>query len=224
LAYTRLSVDIDIWRADGHTAERDPVSSTEMEYNPQFSPDGKRIAFESDRSGPEEIWVANSDGTNPAQLANFGRHCGSPRWSPDGRRIVFDGYMVSGRWDIWVFDSSGGTPRELTKGPGNSATPSFSHDGKWVFSANDRTGRNEIFRAPFGGGAAVQVTHSGGTRPQESPDGQTVYYPKSGSWRDPVGLYETSIAGGEERPSGVSVIDQAFSGNGEWHLLHRTCR
>ena len=210
LVYARSSLDFHIWRADGHTTERHPVSSTEVEYNPQFSPDGKRIAFESDRSGPEEIWVANSDGTEPMQLTHFGRHCGSPRWSPDGRWITFDAYMVSGRWDLWAVDSNGGTPRELTNGLGSSTVPSFSHDGKWVYFANDRSGRAEIFRAPFRGGTTVQVTHSGGGSPQESANGQTVYYLKSGSWRTPSALYEASISGGEERPSGVNVMGPTF--------------
>lgn len=81
LAYTRWSFDIDFWRADGHTLARHPASSTELEWEPQFSPDGKRIAFESDRSGPQEIWVTNRDGTEAMPLTHFGHWCGSPRWS-----------------------------------------------------------------------------------------------------------------------------------------------
>jgi eukaryotic-like serine/threonine-protein kinase len=210
LAYVHLSLDIHIWRANGHTAERDPVSSTEVEYNAHFSPDGKRIAFESDRSGPEEIWVANSDGANPVQLTNFGRHCGSPRWSPDGRWIAFDAYMASGRWEVWVIDSNGGTPRQLTTGPGNSIGPSFSNDDGWVYFSSDRTGGWEVFRVPFGGGTAVQVTHSGGAVPLESVDGQTIYYLKGQSLRTPSTLYKVSIAGGEERSVGVHVMRGAF--------------
>lgn len=145
LAYSRLFLDMDIWRANGHSTERDPVSSTKNDGNPQFSPDGKRIAFESDRSGPGEIWVANSDGTNPVQLTNFGRHSGSPRWSPDGQSIAFNSYAVSGRWQVWIVASSGGMPRRLTDGAASSKIPSFSHGGKWVYFADDRTGRDEIF-------------------------------------------------------------------------------
>ena len=88
----RDSFDIDFWQADGHTMTRHPASSTELEWGPQFSPDGKRIAFESDRSGPQEIWVANPDGTHAIQLTHFGRHSGSPSWSLDGRWISFDAY------------------------------------------------------------------------------------------------------------------------------------
>jgi Tol biopolymer transport system component len=162
--------------------------------------------FESDRSGPEEIWVASSDGTNPVQLTNFGRHCGSPRWSPDGQWIAFDAYMVSGHYEVWIVGSNGGKPRQLTSSPGRSIVPSFSHDGKWVYFADDRTGRDEIFRVPFTGGAPVQITHSGGRWPQESVDGQTVYYEAGSN----AVLHEVPAAGGQEHSLGVHIDDAAF--------------
>jgi Tol biopolymer transport system component len=65
LVYARAGSNVHLWRADGQTAERHPVASTRDELNARFSPDGRRIAFESDRSGPEEIWAANADGAQP---------------------------------------------------------------------------------------------------------------------------------------------------------------
>lgn len=207
MAYVRWLLDIDIWRADGHIAERDPASSTQLEWEPQFSPGGKRIAFESDRSGPQEIWVANKDGTEPLQLTNFGRHCGSPRWSPDGHWIVFDAYMGNGLREIWSIKSSGGKPQQLAGGPGSSDVPSFSHDGKWIYFGNDRTGHHEIYKLPFAGGAAMQVTYSGGYSPQESIDGQTIYY-LDAFWSGV--LHEAPAAGGQDRSLGVGVAYCAF--------------
>lgn len=208
LAYSRWSLDVDIWRANGHTSERDPVSSTEVDNNPQFSPDGGRIAFESARSGPLEIWVANSDGTNPVQLTHFGHQSATPRWSPDGRWIVFSAYTGSGDQDIWVIDSSGGKPRQITTGPGGSLLPSFSHDGKWIYFASNRTGHSQIFRVPFGGGAQEQLTHKGGSCALESVDAKTVYYLHV--VRPSVQLYEVPVRGGEERSLGVDVLGRAF--------------
>ena len=204
LAYVHRSRDIDIWRTDGRTPQRHPVSSTEVDLSPQFSPDGKRIAFESDRSGPEEIWVANADGSEPLQVTHFGRYCGSPHWSPDGRWIAFDVFMESGVWDIWAVESKGGNPRRLTSGPGSSNVPSFSRDGKWVYFGSTRTGRPEVFRVPFAGGTAVQTTRSGGAAPLESVNGRLIYFTKNN------GLYESTIAGDEERPLGIVVFRNTF--------------
>src|SRR4051794_33456596 len=66
------------------------ISSTD-DYHPQYSPDGSKIAFASRRSGKEEIWVVNSDGSSPVQLTSFnGPATGCPRWSADGKSLAFD--------------------------------------------------------------------------------------------------------------------------------------
>ncbi len=213
LAYTRIADDIHIWRTDGHTAERHPVSSTRTEYNPQFSPDGKRIVFESNRSGPEEIWVANADGTGLAQLTTIGRHSGSPHWSPNGQWIVFDSRAAGGRWDVWAIDSAGGTPRQLTRGPGDANVPRFSYDGKLVYFHSSRTGRLEVFRVPFPEGQAVQVTHNGGAFPQESQDGKTLYFAKPDS-----GVWQMATDGGEEHSTGMDVLAGELVSNGAYFI------
>ena len=84
-----------IWRLGGPKAsarERGPrklIDSGQGDTSPAYSPDGRRIAFGSRRSGEESIWVSDSDGTNPVQLTTFA-FAGTPRWSPDGRKLVFD--------------------------------------------------------------------------------------------------------------------------------------
>jgi Tol biopolymer transport system component/predicted Ser/Thr protein kinase len=202
LVYTRTGTNLHLWRADGQTAERHPVASTRDELNARFAPDGRRIAFESDRSGPEEIWAANTDGTQPVQLTNIGRHSGTPDWSPDGRWIAFDSIGLDGLWQIWVIDAGGGTPRQLTTGPSSNVRPRFSHDGKWILYSASLARRSDVYRVPLGGGAPVQVTHNGNspTSAQDSTDGKTVYFPKAGAlWQIPAG-------GGEERSVGIGVL------------------
>jgi len=213
LAFVRWSHDVDIWRADGHSAQRHPVSSTELEWAAQYSPDGTRIAFESDRSGAQEIWVARSDGRDPVQITNFGSHCGTPQWSPDGHWIVFDAYMGNGGWDIWTVASEGGTPRRLTTGdvtsPGTSNVPSFSHDGKWVYYSSYKT-VVRVYRVPFAGGIAEPVTQDNRYGPAlDSADGKTLYYFRNaGRFRQ---LWSRPLGGGSERPvEGVEVAYRPF--------------
>lgn len=170
------------------------LSSNEQDSSPQFSPDGARIAFQSWRSGTQEIWICSADGGDPVQLTSFGGALtGSPRWSPDGRQIAFDS-RPDGRAHIFLVSPDGGTPRALTTGQYNDIVPSWSPDGKWIYFGSNRSGSWQIWALPAAGGAAHQVTTNGGMIAQPSPDGMWIYYTKnaqSGLWRIPV-------AGGSE--------------------------
>jgi Tol biopolymer transport system component len=180
LAYTQgPGYDIDLWRYQaGSGSAKKFVQSTGHDVNPQFSPDGKQVVFVSDRTtGCREIWVAGADGKKQMQLTNdSNRVNGTPRWSPDGRWIAFDRLASDGQADVDVMDSSGGQRRRLTPFPSDESVPSWSRDGKWVYFRSNRGGRNEIWKIPFAGGEAVQVTDGGGYVAFESWDGKTLYY------------------------------------------------
>ena len=209
LAYSNLSSHSSIWRipAPGGWA-RDVksteslnrktrfISSTRDDLAPQFSADGKRIAFMSARSGDLEIWLCDSDGSNPVQLTFFrGSLVTNPRWSPDGRRVAFDS-DVAGEFDIWVISVDGGKPQQLTTDPANDGNPSWSRDGKWIYFDSARTGVQQVWKVPATGGDATQVTRDGGFAPLESPDGKFIYYTKdlvdSSLWRVPIEGGQTS--------------------------------
>jgi Tol biopolymer transport system component/DNA-binding winged helix-turn-helix (wHTH) protein len=168
------------------------ISSTQNDLHPQFSPDGKRIAFVSERSGNFEIWVCNSDGSSPVQLTSFhGPVVTTPRWSPDGRRIAFDSSAGGGEFDIWVIGVDGGKPVRMTTHPANDGNPSWSRDGRWIYFDSKRTGEQQVWKMPADGGEAIQVTRDGGYAPLESPDGKFLYYTKylwpTSLWRVPLG-------------------------------------
>ena len=111
----------------GPAVPRAPSSSAD--YAPSFSPDGTRLAFSSNRSGTEEVWLAEADGANPRQLTHLGAHiAGSPRWSPDGKHIVFHA-RVPDVAQIYVVDADGGLPRRITNGARSFFMPSWSTDG-----------------------------------------------------------------------------------------------
>lgn len=191
LAFVNSVTDANIWRvaASGDSAPRRLIASTLLDSSPQYSPDGSRIAFRSNRSGNDEIWVCDRDGQNAAPLTHIdGRTTGSPRWSPDGRYIAFDS-RVAGNADIYVIPAAGGPPRRFTSEPSNDVVPSWSRDGRFIYFGSNRTGSWQIWRQPLGQGPAVQVTRNGGFAAFEEPGGKYVFYAsneKPGLWRIPV--------------------------------------
>ena len=201
LAYTRQYQNCNLWRIP--LASKGPAqifnSSPREDVSGVYSPDGKRVAFSSDRSGAFEIWLADSDGSHPQQLTAFrGPITGSPRWSPDGKWIAFDS-RPGGHSAVFVIPSEGGGPRRLTEGQHDDLLPNWSHDGASVYFCSNRSGESQIWRLPAAGGTPVRITTNGGFESLESPDGVWLYYSKEsgGMWR---------------RQSGVANEEKVFSG------------
>jgi Tol biopolymer transport system component len=237
LVYVRSFDDYNIWRVEtsgpGAAASSPPVSfiaSTKGEWFPQFSPDGRRVVFASNRSGEGGIWLADADGSNVVQLAPMGAYAtGGSRWSPDGERIVFHSNR-EGQPEVWMVPAAGGKPRNLSSHPGNDAFPSFSRDGKWIYFSSNRSGMFQIWKMPASGGDAVQVTHNGGWVPLESPDGAYVYYLQtmdapSPLWRLPVSggvpdkVLEGVVLGNYAvREGGIYYIDRPTGQGGVYYL------
>jgi Tol biopolymer transport system component len=201
LAYSVSAGDTDIWRLElddtGRAAKPATklIVSTRIDHTPEYSPDGRRIAFGSDRSGNHEIWVSNSDGSNAMKLTSFdGPYVADPRWSPDGRFIAFG---ASGEQStVYVISSDGGTPRRVVAG----SLDGWSRDDKWIYFSSDLKGNHELWKAPVNGNP-VQVTRRGGTGGVESPDGRFLYYKKTAN--GVTSLWKAPVEGGEE----VRILD-----------------
>ncbi|HEV3202532.1 MAG TPA: protein kinase [Bryobacteraceae bacterium] len=178
MAFVRGGIDTDVWRYDlkGTEAPRKWIASTAYDVSGEYSPDGKRIVFSSNRAGSRELWVSDADGANAVQITHFGGPvAGTPRWSPDGRQIAFDG-RPDGNADIFVVGSEGNELRRLTDAPGEDARPEWSHDGKWIYFSSNRGGDNQIWRVPAEGGAAVPVNKGRGMSLRASADGNWLFY------------------------------------------------
>ena len=210
LVFYRLLRNYNIWRYHMNGGMEPFIVSSLGDGEPEFSPDGTRIAFASSRSGEAlEIWVALADGSKPIQMTNgLGRHQGSPSWSPDGRWIAFDSEGQDGHWGNYVMDAAGSAPRRITLGPSNEVMPFWSRDGKWLYFRSDRTGRSEIWRVPFAGGPQERVTRNGGYTAYESVDGQTLFYTKGRGNSEP--LFARLLSGGAERQVLPSIYLKSF--------------
>jgi Tol biopolymer transport system component len=216
LAFATLKWDLNIWRIDLKGPGEEPglpfrfIASTEVEYYPAFSPDGRRIAFMSQRSGTQEIWICDKDGSKAAQLTSFGGAAiYGPSWSPDSQNIAFTVAQKGMKDDVYVVSVNGGTPRRMTTDPAEDKWPYWSHDGKWIYFSSTRTGREEIWKMPSRGGEAVPITRNSGDAPQESPDGKFLYYMKG--WPDSTSVWRASVDGNQE----AKVLDSVHS-EGQW--------
>ena len=200
LVYTWKLFNANLWRLDVHTKERKKIiSSTYSQNRSQYSPNGSKIAFQSNQSGDNQVWTCDADGSNCLQITTFegGRQGGSPSWSPDGRSLALDS-NAEGQPEIYVVAADGGAkPRRITNDPLNDILPSWSHDGRWIYFTTDRSRKYEIWKTPKDGGQAIQVTRSGGYMAIESPDGKHIYYTKF-SQETPKRLFRMPVEGDKE--------------------------
>ncbi len=191
--------------AAGGTAEcLTQDSGIALNFDPRYSPDGKSIAFSSDRNGQNSLWVMDADGANPRLVADGGEFwLTQADWAPDGHSLAATKYLIqrlpSADWTIssriWRFPVDGSTPTQLI-GPGLTyvVAPTFSPDGQSRYyedmdkprMAHDMflvSDGHLIRRLDLASGESFAVTESGAPRPygfaaapQLSPDGKTLAF------------------------------------------------
>jgi Tol biopolymer transport system component/DNA-binding winged helix-turn-helix (wHTH) protein len=178
LAYASGHDNMNVWGVDlhgkGKLTPKLLISSTRAQSGPDISPDGKKIAFESDRSGWREVWVSDFDGSNPVQLSDFHSLTGTARWSPDGGRIVFDS-KESGISGLYLIDPHGGPSHKISAIPQDASVPSWSRDGRWIYFTSDAPPDSGLYKAAPEGGNAVLLSRTLGYNVQEANDGSLYF-------------------------------------------------
>ena len=195
VAFVEETADENIWEITPNQKPNSLIRSTRADHSQQFSPDGTKIVFASERTGSYEIWLADADGKNQRQLTDGNGSAGSPRFSPDGKFIAFDA-QTAGNSDVFVISVNGGNTRRLTENHKNNSLAAWSVDGNSIFFLSNRAGDDQIWKIPTTGGEALQITRQGAFEMFAAPDGKQIIYSKGGG---KSGLWSVLIDGSEEK-------------------------
>jgi Tol biopolymer transport system component len=149
------SGNVEVWVCDSDglnsvqlTSFRGPEVST-----PRWSPDGGRIAFDSDAEGEFDIWVIGANGGKPQRMTTDPANDGNPSWSRDGHWIYFDSART-GEQQVWKIPASGGEAIQVTRDGGFA--PLESPDGKFLYYVKSLV-ETSLWKIPVEGGRGAKV-------------------------------------------------------------------
>ena len=169
----------NIWQYDNsrETLTRLTFGGTVNGY-PTWTPDGKRIAFTSNKEGQLNIFWQLADGSGGLERLTTSDDSQTPNsWSPDGKLLAFNVINPTTGIDIWVFRMSDRKAQPFLETPSNESAPQFSPDGRWLAYVSDESYRYEIYVQPYPGpGGKWQISTEGGTEPVWNHNGRELFY------------------------------------------------
>jgi Tol biopolymer transport system component len=200
-------------------------------FNPSYSPDGRRMAFDALLAGGQRVWVSDTRGRNPRQVSSDSSEAvvhTQPRWSPDGSKLVFR-RIEKLKSDIAVADAATQAVTRITDDYVFDLDPTWSPDGRSIYFSSSRGGGLNLWRVPVGptgapAGPAEQLTTGAGEDVQSTlhPDGRRLVFAVRGIhsdlWRLPVSPETGRTTGAPEPVLGTTRVESrgAWSPDGRW--------
>lgn len=219
--------DVNIWQAKLSEDRQSLIDDSKLiagpridEY-PAYSSDGRRIAFVSDRTGSEEMWIVNSDGSNERRLSDLkGPVIATGEWSPNDTMLSFHS-SVGPNMDIYYINTATGSTKQLTNG-GKQFARNWSRDGKWVYYAKIDGEDTDLWKVSVETGESILVIPSANAG-LESHDGRSLYFVRfnqGGVWKMDMatGATEAILDDSHFRGASRSVFTPAKDG---FYILDR---
>jgi Tol biopolymer transport system component len=195
--------DGDLWYLkDGATTPRRLTDDDFTDQHPVLSPDGRSVAFTSDRSGNPDIWVIGVDGTGLRRVTDDPGVDSWAAWSPSGGELAFSSTREDPVGEIYTMPASGGTPARITSDPGADSQPAWSPQGDRIaFTTTRFHPAGEVALVPVAGGPVTRAVPDPGdsAEPAWSPSGTVLAYTTHKN--DPAGdVFQVNLDGGAVTP------------------------
>jgi Tol biopolymer transport system component/DNA-binding winged helix-turn-helix (wHTH) protein len=185
---------LQIWTMNADGRNKTQITSGEQCFSPSWFPDGKRIAFRSERGNQINVSSVTIEGAKVKNLFELDHSTNVVRLSPDGRQFAFSSTRNGGVANIWLSSTDGSEQKQLTFDKIRAGFPTWSPDGKWIIFEKEDGSADQMAVVPIGDGEPVQLTLSNDKSWSwsSSPDGDKILF--AGERDDIWNVYWLSLA------------------------------
>jgi Tol biopolymer transport system component len=165
-------MELDAGGVSGMQNRRTLTRGHGRDRQPAYSPDGKQVAFASNRSGNLDLWTLDLASGALHQITDDAAQDWDPGWSPDGKQIVWSSDRRTGHLEIWIANSDGSSPRQVTRDGVDAENPTMAGNGEWIVYWSANALRAGVWKIRPDGTDDTQLASGTYLQPEMSPDGR----------------------------------------------------